>query len=178
MKALLFRRNEVRYAAAMVTSRFARGEGARVGPLKLTDIDVPELPGPGWCRITPSLSGICGSDLATIDGHSSRYFEPIVSFPFVPGHEVVGQLDDDRRVVLVPILTCVVRGVDPLCAQCAAGRANRCERVAFPGHSHVEPGLQTGFCESTGGGWSVAFVAHESQLLPVPETLTDEEAVL
>jgi len=104
-----------------------------------------------------------------------------VSFPFVPGHEVVGDVDGDgdgARVVLVPILTCVVRGIDALCPQCAAGRANRCERIAFPGHSHLEPGLQTGFCESTGGGWSLAFVAHPSQLVPVPEQLTDEEAVL
>jgi len=69
----------------------------------------------------------------------------------------------------------VVRGIDPLCPQCAAGRANRCERIAF---GHLEPGLQTGFCESTGGGWSLAFVAHESQLIAVPEQLSDEEAVL
>ena len=50
-------------------------------------------------RVRPRLAGICGSDLATIDGHSSRYFEPIVSFPFTPGHEVVGELDDGSRVV-------------------------------------------------------------------------------
>jgi threonine dehydrogenase-like Zn-dependent dehydrogenase len=98
-----------------------------------------------------------------------------VSFPFVPGHEVVGELDDGSRVVLVPILTCAVRGVDPACPQCAAGQPNRCERIAF---GHLEPGLQTGFCESTGGGWSTLFVAHESQLVPVPDDLTDEQAVV
>ena len=178
MRALVFERKVARYAAAAVAGRFAPGRGASVGPLTLQDIDEPELPSEGWVRVRPRLSGICGSDLATIDGHSSRYFEPIVSFPFVPGHEVVGELDDDRRVVLVPILTCVVRGIDPRCSQCAAGRPNRCERIAFPGHSHLEPGLQTGFCESTGGGWSLAFVAHESQLVAVPDALTDEEAVL
>ena len=52
------------------------------------------------CRRTAG----CGCDLGSpasaapisprIDGHSSRYFEPIVSFPFTPGHEVVGDLDD------------------------------------------------------------------------------------
>ena len=178
MKALLFERKVAKYAAAAVAGRFAAGRGATVGPLSLTDIDEPELPGEDWVRVCPRLAGICGSDLATIDGHSSRYFEPIVSFPFVPGHEVVGELDDGSRVALVPILTCVVRGVEPLCPQCAAGRANRCERIAFAGHTHLEPGLQTGFCESTGGGWSLAFVAHPSQLVPVPDHLTDEEAVL
>lgn len=178
MKALVFERKVAKYAAAAVAGRFSAGRGATVGPLTLKDVDEPELPGPEWVRVRPRLSGICGSDLSTIDGHSSRYFEPIVSFPFVPGHEVVGQLDDDSRVVLVPILTCAVRGIDPLCPQCAAGRPNRCERIAFPGHSHVEPGLQTGFCESTGGGWSLGLVAHPSQLVPVPEQLTDEQAVL
>ena len=43
----------------------------------------------------PLLSGICGSDLATIAGRSSFYFSPLVSLPFVPGHEVVGELLDD-----------------------------------------------------------------------------------
>ena len=92
----------------------------------------------------------------------------------MPGHEVVGDLDDGTRVVLVPILTCVVRGIDPVCNQCAAGHLNRCERIAF---GHLEPGLQTGFCESTGGGWSLAFVAHESQLVRVPDNVSDEAAV-
>ena len=175
MKALLFERKVARYAAAAVAGRLVPGRGAAVGPLRLADVDVPELPAEGWVRVRPRLAGICGSDLATIDGHSSRYFEPIVSFPFVPGHEVVGDLDDGRRVVLVPILTCAVRGIEPACPQCNAGEPNRCERIAF---GHLEPGLQTGFCESTGGGWSTLLVAHESQLVDVPEALSDEAAVL
>jgi threonine dehydrogenase-like Zn-dependent dehydrogenase len=88
---------------------------------------------------------------------------------------VVGDLENGTRVVVVPILTCVVRGIDPVCGQCAAGDPNRCERIAF---GHLEPGLQTGFCETTGGGWSIAFVAHESQLVTVPDVVTDQEAVL
>jgi threonine dehydrogenase-like Zn-dependent dehydrogenase len=175
VKALLFERKVGRYAAAAVAGRVAPGRGARVGPLRLADVDPPELPGPDWVRVRPRLAGICGSDLATIDGHSSRYFEPIVSFPFVPGHEVVGETDDGRRVVVVPILTCEVRGISPVCEQCRLGDPNRCERIAY---GHLEPGLQTGFCESTGGGWSTLLVAHESQLLDVPDDLTDEQAVM
>ena len=175
MKALLFERKVARYAAAAVAGRLSPGRGATVGPLRLADVEVPELPADGWVRVKPRLSGICGSDLATIDGHSSRYFEPIVSVPFVPGHEVVGDTDDGRRVVLVPILTCAVRGIDPVCDQCKAERYNRCERVAF---GHLEPGLQTGFCESTGGGWSTLLVAHPSQLIDVPAALSDEQAVV
>lgn len=175
MKALVFSRKPVKFAAAMVAGRLAPGSGARVGPLALRDVDPPELPGPGWLRVRPLLSGICGSDLATIDGTSSRWFEPIVSFPFTPGHEVVGQLDDGGRVAVVPVLSCVARGIHPVCTPCAEGRINHCERIGF---GQLEPGLQCGFCESTGGGWSTLMVAHEEQLVAVPDDLSDEAAVL
>jgi threonine dehydrogenase-like Zn-dependent dehydrogenase len=175
MKALVFSWRPARYAAAMVAGSLRPGRGARYGPLSLRDVDPPDLPGPGWRRLRPRLSGICGSDLATIDGRSSRYFEPIVSFPFTPGHEIVGDLDDGRRVVVIPVLHCAARGINPPCDMCRQGRSNLCERVAFGG---IEPGLQCGFCESTGGGWSQEMVVHESQVVAVPDDLTDEEAVL
>jgi threonine dehydrogenase-like Zn-dependent dehydrogenase len=175
MKALVFSRKPARFAAAMVAGALRPGGGAKVGPLQLRDVDPPELPGADWVRVRPRLSGICGSDLATIDGKSSRYFEPIVSFPFVPGHEVVADLDDGSRVVIIPVLTCATRGIDPPCHMCQTGRTNLCERIAY---GHLEPGLQSGYCESTGGGWSTAMVAHRSQLVPVPDELTDEAAVL
>ena len=162
MKALVFERKVARYAAAAVAGRVVPGRGAAVGPLRLADVDPPEAPTPEWVQVRPRLSGICGS-------------EPIVSFPFTPGHEIVGDLDDGTRVAVIPILTCAVRGIDPLCPQCAAGRPNLCERTAF---GHLEPGLQCGFCESTGGGWSTSMIAHPDQLVAVPDDLTDEQAVL
>jgi threonine dehydrogenase-like Zn-dependent dehydrogenase len=178
MKALRFERNVPRYAAAMLAARAVPGAGARVGPLKLTDIDPPELPGPDWVRIRPRLAGICGSDLSTIDGTSSRYFEPIVSFPFVPGHEVVADregTDGSDRVVLEPVLGCVARNISPVCKACADGHLGNCERIAF---GDLEPGLQTGFCCDTGGGWSTQMVAHPSQLHVVPADMSDEAAVM
>lgn len=175
MKALVFSRKPARYAAAMVAGSLRPGRGARYGPLSLRDVDPPELPGPGWLRLRPRLSGICGSDLATIDGKSSRYFEPIVSFPFTPGHEIVGDLEDGRRVVVIPVLHCAARGINPPCDMCRVGRINLCERVAF---GDLEPGLQCGYCESTGGGWSQDMVVHPSQVVEVPDDLTDEQAVL
>jgi threonine dehydrogenase-like Zn-dependent dehydrogenase len=175
VKALLFERRLARYAAATVAGAIAPGGGARVGPLRLADVEAPRLPGPGWHRVRSRLAGICGSDLSTIDGHASRWFEPIVSFPFVPGHEVVGDLDDGRRVVIEAVLACAARGIEPPCRACAAGNTGNCERIAF---GAIEPGLQTGYCTDTGGGWAVAMVAHESQLHPVPDDLSDEAAVM
>lgn len=175
MKALQFDRKPLRFAAAFVAGSVAPGRGGAWGPLDLVDDDEPDLPGADWVRLRPRLSGICGSDLATIDARSSRYFEPIVSFPFTLGHEVVADTADGRRVVVVPVLSCVTRGIDPVCDMCAAGRINLCERIAF---GHLSPGLQTGFCADTGGGWSTSMVAHTSQLVDVPDDLSDEGAVM
>ena len=180
MKALRFERNVPRFAAARVASALVgSGRGVRVGPLELVEIEPFEIPGPGWVRVRPRLAGICGSDLATLDGRSSRYFEQIVSFPFVPGHEVVCDVEsgplEGRRAVIEPVLGCEARDIDPPCPACAAGRKGSCERIAF---GHLRPGLQTGYCRDTGGGWSSGLVAHQSQLHEVPDDLSDEDAVM
>ncbi len=175
MRALEFRRSEARYAAAAISSRLRPGSGAKRGPLKLTDTRAPELPGDGWHRVDTRLAGICGSDLATVEGQSSRYFEPWVSFPFVPGHEVVGTLADGRRMVLEPVLGHAARGFEPPFEGAAPGDGNDYRHlIAGP----LDPGIQTGYCASTGGGWSQQFVAHESQLHEVPDSMSDETAVM
>lgn len=188
MKALVFERNLPRFAASRVASIFGSGRGAGIGPLQLLDALAPEVPGADWYHLRPLLSGICGSDLATLDGRSSRYFEDIVSFPFVPGHEVVGVLDTGgvdysgtelppgTRAVIEPVLGCAPRHIQPPCPQCGAGHYGRCENIAF---GKLPPGLQTGFCSATGGGWSTAgLIAHSSQIHPVPESFSDEDAVI
>lgn len=180
MRALVLERLTHRFAAARAAAIVAgSGSGVAIGPLRLADVEPPELPGPQWLRVTPLLSGICGSDLSTLDGASSRYFEDLVSFPFTPGHEVVGVLasgpESGRRVVVEPVLSCLVRGIEPLCPSCAAGRTGACERIAF---GNLSPGLQTGYCADTGGGWSDDLVAHERQLHFVPEEMSDEDAVM
>jgi threonine dehydrogenase-like Zn-dependent dehydrogenase len=188
MKGLVLERNLPRFAASRVASLFGSGRGAGIGPLELLDVSEPEPPGEDWAHLRPLLSGICGSDLATLDGRSSRYFEDMVSFPFVPGHEVVGVLDDGgtdhagqalepgARVVIEPVLGCAPRRIDPLCPYCAGGHTGLCGNVAFGG---LAPGLQTGYCADTGGGWSSAgLVAHRSQVHQVPDTFTDEDAVV
>ena len=143
--------------------------------LHLGDVPEPELPTREWVRVMPTLSGICGSDLAAIGGHASLYLDPLTSYPFVPGHEVVGTLDDGSRVVIEPALGCLVRGIDPPCPRCAEGRPGLCYNVT---EGPIEVGLQTGYCADTGGGWGEVLVAHPSQLHAVPESLSDEAAVL
>jgi threonine dehydrogenase-like Zn-dependent dehydrogenase len=188
MKALVLERNLPRFAAARVASLLGSGRGAGIGPLQLLDATAPDAPGADWFPLRPLLSGICGSDLATLDGRTSRYFEDMVSFPFVPGHEVVGVLDDGgvdfagvalepgTRAVIEPVLGCAPRHIHPVCRQCGEGHSGLCGNLAF---GALEPGLQTGFCTDTGGGWSTApLMAHASQLHRVPEDLSDQDAVM
>ena len=126
-------------------------------------------------RVLPTLSGICGSDLAAIGGHASLYLDPLTSYPFVPGHEVVGTLEDGTRVVVEPALGCKVRGIEPPCPRCAEGRPGLCYNVT---EGPIAVGLQTGYCADTGGGWGEVLVAHPSQIHPVPEALSDDAAVI
>ncbi len=176
MSRLVFSRKPARFALARLAGAVMPGSGASVGPLDLEPDEHLPLPTPEWVRLRTRLAGICGSDLSMIDGTASAYFDPLVSYPFTPGHEVVADVvGTDRRVVLVPVLSCVTRGMDPLCHACAAGHVNLCERIAF---GHLQPGLQSGFCADTGGGWGHQMIAHPSQLVDVPADLTDEAAVL
>ena len=171
-----------RYVAARALG--GRVPGLLAGPLtplRLVHRDPPQVRHDGWVRVRPRLSGICGSDLATLSGHASLYLSAVVSMPFVPGHEVVGETMDDApglpagsRVVLDSVLACAARGLEP-CDACRSEQRNRCDRVTV---GHVSPGLQTGFCADTGGGWSGQLVAHVSQLHPVPDSLADDRAVL
>jgi threonine dehydrogenase-like Zn-dependent dehydrogenase len=180
MRAVLVERLPHRFIVARAASALGGStSGVRLGPTRLADVDPPALPGPSWHRIRPRLAGICGSDLHTVDGESSRYFEDIVSFPFVLGHEIVADVLDGplqgRRVVVEPVLGCLARAIEPPCEACAKGRKGACERLHL---GRLAPGLQTGFCKDTGGGWSDELVAHESQLHEVPGELSDEAAVL
>ncbi len=175
MKALRFKRNIPRYAAAKIAGNIMPGSGASFGPIDLIQEESPEIPGKDWVKVRPRLSGICGSDLATVDGKSARYFEPLVSFPFTPGHEVVGDLDDDTRVVLEPVLSCASRNISPPCTPCGEGNIGNCENVTL---GEISSGIQTGSCHDTGGGWATEFYAHPSQLHSVPDEFSDEAAVM
>ncbi|HVX42594.1 MAG TPA: zinc-binding dehydrogenase [Mycobacteriales bacterium] len=170
-----------RGASGRLSGAFGTGIAGSLAPLRLINRPDPKPPAQGWARVRPLLSGICGSDLALLTGRSSPYLSPVVSMPFVPGHEVVGTLLDDAgdlaagsRVVLDPILSCEPRDLT-LCPACAAGHESRCDHVTA---GSVSAGQQTGYCHDTGGGWGGMLVAHASQLHAVPEELPNERAVL
>jgi threonine dehydrogenase-like Zn-dependent dehydrogenase len=185
--ALEYHRSPARYVATRTAigtrlgGRVAGVIASNMAPLRLTNRSEPRRPGDDWTRLKPRLSGICGSDLGLLNGRNSPYLSPMISMPFVPGHEVVAETLDDlpglpkgSRVVMDPVLSCEPRGVEP-CVWCATGRQSRCDHITG---GQVSAGLQTGFCSDTGGGWSRQLVAHASQLHRVPDELSDERAVL
>lgn len=174
----------------LMRSLSSRWPGLSTGPLSCirnADLPHPPLPTPEWVRIRTQLSGICGSDLSAIACKGSPYFSPFVSTPFVLGHEIVGEIietggavhhewKEGTRVVLEPALSCEVRGINPPCRPCSAGHYAHCENIL---KGSIKAGIQTGYCASTGGGWSAAtLVAHPSQLHAVPPELGNELAVL
>jgi threonine dehydrogenase-like Zn-dependent dehydrogenase len=176
VKALQIKRSVARLGLARVASALGASAAVRVGPLEYTSVDVPDLPGDGWHRVRTRLSGICGSDLSMIEGHASTYFDDIVSFPFVPGHEVVGAVDDGTKVVVEPVLGHAARGFPPPFDGAAPGDGDDYGHLADD--RVIDAGIQTGFCCSTGGGWAPEFVAHESQLHRLDPNTPDEQAVL
>jgi threonine dehydrogenase-like Zn-dependent dehydrogenase len=183
LKALVYRKSIPRYLLMRAASkRMKTLETSRFSSLQLEVIQEPRLPTPEWVRVKPLLSGICGSDLGTLSSENSPYFSPITSPPFVMGHEVFGEVAEDHsgfrageRVIVEPALGCKVRGLEPPCTYCASGRHALCLNVA---KGDISPGIQTGFCHDTGGGWSHrTLVAHPSQLHRVPDAVPDEAAV-
>ena len=175
MRALRVSRRPAKFALARLVSPLSPATAARVGPLQLVDIAPPALPGDGWHRVRPRLTGICGSDLSTVEGHASTYFDDWISFPFVPGHEVVGDADDGRRVVIEPVLGHEARGAEPPFPGAAPGDGDDYAHLVT---GPLEPGIQIGFCSSTSGGWADELVAHDSQLHDVPDDMPDEQALL
>ena len=186
MLALQYRKSVARYVwVKLLGGRLPRMLTAPGAFLRMTQIPESRLPTAEWVRVRPVLSGICGSDVAALSGKGSIYLSAFTSFPFVPGHEVVGRVVETGadvsgfgvgdRVVLEPALGCTVRGLAEPCGPCASGNYANCERVT---EGDISSGVQTGYCRDTGGGWGENFVAHKSQLYAVPESVSDEAAVL
>ena len=186
MKAVQYTKSIPRYLAMRYLGK--RWRSLYTSPFsctRLVDIPEPQLPTPEWVKVKTRLSGICGSDLATITAKGSPYFSPFTSTPFVLGHEIVGEIAEmgdvvdgfgvGARVVIEPALSCKVRGISPECHQCRNLRFANCENIT---KGDISAGIQTGYCRDTGGGWSRYVLAHQSQLHLVPDSLSDEAAVL
>ncbi|TVP74411.1 MAG: alcohol dehydrogenase [Gemmatimonadales bacterium] len=212
MKALRFNVTVPGFTLARSLGRFT--EAATFGVLsglRLADVPVPELPGPDWVRLRTRMSGICGTDLATLQYRTSPLMEPFGSFPCVLGHEIVAEVEEvgegaaaawaragfggahrsgersrleaGMRVAVDPMISCTTRGHRSHCHSCREGRHATCDVAGEEGTlelrgRELSPGLTLGYHRDLPGGWGSHLVAHASQLVPVPDALSDREAVL
>ncbi len=155
------------------------------GPLSsvaLRHSDLPPAPEGDWLELATRLCGICGSDIALLRGKSSPSLSPFHSFPAVLGHEVLADVAaptghelQGQRVVVDPVITCQMRGVEP-CPACAAGQGQQCRRRGD--RDGLGPGTLVGYHTRLPGGFGDRLWAHRSQLYAVPDTVPDERAVL
>lgn len=169
-------------AAGSLSSRLYVGRHACT---RFGDVPEPALPNDRWVRIRTRLGGICGSDLNVITLKASPSTSPFSSFPFVLGHENVGDVIEvgrgvrtvapGDRVAANPLLCCEPRGIEPPCGPCADGDHSRCAHFT---DGAIPPGMLIGTTRGLGGSWGEQFVAHESQLVRVPDTMSDEQGVL
>ncbi len=164
-------------------SLLPRWTGGWMPWLGMSSYTLPDLPGPAWARLRPTLAGICGSDIAMLTGRASATLSPFSSFPAILGHEVLAVVEEagpeagvtvGQRVVLDPIISCLVRGLEP-CQGCRDGSPALCRRAT---EGDLAPGMLVGFCHDLPGGWSEGMLAHASQLHAVPVELSDEAAAL
>ncbi|MGH9087442.1 MAG: zinc-dependent alcohol dehydrogenase [Acidimicrobiales bacterium] len=159
-------------------------------PFGLHDVEEPVLYGPEWVLTRPLLAGVCGSESKLVlgdfgEGDLDNPMAAFSSLPHVPRHEVLAEVvaagpavDDlmiGQRVILNPWLTCRARGVDPQCPACAVGDLNLCWSFTV---GDLGPGLHVGVTAAAPGGWAERMAAHRSMLLPVPDAVPDEAAVL
>ncbi len=159
-------------------------------PFGMHTVEDARMVGPDWVVTRPVLSGICGSDAKLVmgdfgEGDIDNPMSAFSSLPHVPGHEVVAEVVEvgpraegveiGDRVVLNPWLTCAPRGVDPPCPACVAGKLSLC--WSFTSGS-LGPGVHVGVTTDAPGAWAELLAAHDSMLIPVPDDIPDELAVL
>jgi threonine dehydrogenase-like Zn-dependent dehydrogenase len=145
---------------------------------------------PDWVVTRPRLAGVCGSDAKLVlgDFHDGDIDNPMAAFsslPHVPGHEVVGEvvalgpeaegIEVGQRVLLNPWLSCAPRGIRPLCPPCQAGDVNLCWSFT---KGDISPGVHIGVVTGAPGAWAELMAAHTSMLIPVPDDMPDDSAVM
>lgn len=149
---------------AMVLSKLAPIE---TRPLRMTSIDRPAIKGKTGLLLKIEACGVCRSNLHLIEGDWKKYGSPS-SLPLVPGHEIVGVVEQVGSSVKKVRLGDRV-GIQPLfssclhCEYCVAGRENLCENAELTG-------------ESVQGGYAEYISAIEDFVTPIPDNIDSEHA--
>jgi L-iditol 2-dehydrogenase len=137
-------------------------------------IEVRETPAPRIVRdddvlVRSRAVGVCGSDLHYYE--SDCVGADKVAYPFIPGHECAGVVEEVGKavtrvkpgdaVVVEPAVSCGT------CDQCRTGRPHTCRKLLFLGH----------YGELTGGMAEFA-LAPERNCVPLPAKMTVVQGAL
>ncbi len=150
---------------------------------RVVETEDPPLPGPCWLRVRNRQCGICATDLSLLFLEVDLAIAPAAlpgNTRFYLGHEVVSDVVEvgpgvtrfrpgDRVAMMTRFNSpnCFLKEIRPVCRFCAQGQVRLCENASGP---------QGGTGE--GGGWGDTYTAHEVEIFPVPEGLTDDQAAL
>jgi D-arabinose 1-dehydrogenase-like Zn-dependent alcohol dehydrogenase len=129
---------------------------------EIVEREIP-TPNAGQVRIKVQACGVCRSDVLTKDGSL-----PGIQYPRVPGHEVVGIIDEVGAGVSEWKMGQRVGvgwhgGHDGTCLACRRGDFGNCRNLKIPGISYD-------------GGYQQYMVAPVEALVAIPESLNDTEA--
>ena len=132
------------------------------GDFEIVERDIPE-PDAGQVRIKVQACGVCHSDVLTKEG-----LWPGIQYPRIPGHEVVGIIDEVGSGVSTWKMGQRVGvgwhgGQDGTCRECRRGDFRNCRNLKISGISFD-------------GGYQQYMVAPLEALVAVPDGLSDTEA--
>jgi alcohol dehydrogenase, propanol-preferring len=129
---------------------------------RMVERAVPK-PGPGQVRIRVEVCGVCHSDAATVEGQF-----PGIVYPRVPGHEVIGRIEEIGPGVTTWNLGQRVGvgffgGEDGTCEACRRGESAYCQNP-----------IMTGITND--GGYAEVMIAEARALALIPGELKSEDA--
>lgn len=196
MRAVTFNVTIPSYVVGKALGKFTESAiFGRLSGVRYDDVVEPDLPGDRWVRLEVLKAGICGSDIGNLTLKSSPAMEPFGSFPAVLGHEILGRVIEagpavravevGQRVSVDPGVSCAMRGFpgESQCVSCAEGLFSTCTRAGDEGvtiisGAPIRRGMTVGYHASLPGGWGERMIAHETQLFPVDDAMSDRTAVL
>jgi alcohol dehydrogenase, propanol-preferring len=113
-------------------------------PLQLRDVEKPR-PARGQLLVRIATCAVCRTDLHIVDGEL-----PDPKLPLIPGHQVVGRVEEIAEEVDSPFRVGDRVGIpwlgwtDGECAYCRSHRENLCDRARFTGYT-----IDGGYAEFT-----------------------------